>query len=164
MREIDAFMYRRAGVYVPPGIGRTALGSFSSGNDLVQLFLDDADNRKHPFYLNVLKEVYAFEAPQKDDWVKSALRWAQAGSSEDKVVQIYTQGAGKTYGDLLDGSLPAAPFVQVNDNGLRTVGVLPIPTWGAARKSLGVTRTGFDEVHQLISALMLTDALRRSKF
>jgi hypothetical protein len=65
---------------------------------------------------------------------------------------------------MLDGTLPKIPFVASNSSGLRTAGVLPVPTWDTARKPLGVNITGFDELHQLISALMLTDALRRSRF
>jgi len=161
LREIDAFMYRRKGIYTPPGIGRTGMAAFSSGNDFTNLFLDDRSNRQHPFYLNILKEFYAFDTPHIDKWLDSAMTWWTAGRWEDKVLQIYTRGVGTRYNELLWGKMPKAPFVQRNGNGLATVGVLPIASWAKARPGFN---TGWQEAHQTISSLMLTTALRNSKF
>ena len=161
LREIDAFMYRRKGIYNPPGIGRTGMAAFSSGNDFTNLFLDDRSNQQHPFYLEILKELYAFETPHINDWVDSAIKWWQAGRWEDKVLQLYTQGVGKRYNELLDGKMPKAPFVQQNINGLATIGVLPSTAWAAARPG---KNTDWQACHQLVSSTMFTTALRNSKF
>jgi len=158
LREIQAFMFRREGIYEPPELGRTALAAFSDGNPLVARFLGLLINQRHLFYQNILKEVYMFDAPRNSvlNWVAQAIRWARAGDGTDKMIRIYTRNNSPSHSTLLGQSTPAVPlFVASSSNGLRTAAVLPMAAWRS---------TDWQTVHQLISATMLTDAFRRSGF
>lgn len=169
LREIQAFMFRWAGVYVPPDLGRTALASFSSGNGLVTRFLAKPSNQSHRFYLETLRELYMFDAPgyMGPTWVDQSMRWASRGS--DKMVRAYTTYLVANYSKLLGQSTPASsPFVvsSTDPNQLRTAGVLPASAWNRAATAAGnanMART-WQDAHQLVSAMMLTDALNRSGF
>jgi hypothetical protein len=60
--EIQAAMFRRAGVASPPSaLGRTAAGAFSSGNNFLAAMLGSTKNRAHHFLTDVLQEVYCFD-------------------------------------------------------------------------------------------------------
>jgi hypothetical protein len=164
LREIDAFMYRRAGIYTSKGIGRTALAAFSSGNDSIRFFFKNTANHGKLFYTDILQEVYGFDPPHADDWVDAALKWA--GASSEKIIRIYSQGAHKTYAKLVPHHTLTAPSVQTSGNS-RSIALLPRKAWAAVRAPQGLTTLvddDNDDPHQLISAVMLTDAIRRSKF
>ncbi len=111
-----------------------------------------------------------FDAPGKlvPIWVSQALRWAGAGSSANKMIRAYTRGNHPIYKTLLGATPPASgPFVvDSSPGGLRTAAVLPDTAWRSATAAGGALRLvrGWQEAHQLISATMLTDALRSSGF
>ncbi len=172
LREIQAFMFRRKGVYTAPELGRTAMASFSAGNELITAFLGQPANQSHPFYLNTLQELYMFDVAQggADAWVAQASAWARRGDSASKMIRAYTQYVLQNAGQLLGATAPASvPFVTTSQDGLRSAAVLPSTVWNRAETAAGnanmATGQGsFQDTHQLISALMLTDALRRSGF
>jgi hypothetical protein len=168
LREIQAFMFRQSGVYVTPGLGRTALAAFSAGNGLVESFLARPDNRAHPFYLDTLQELYMFEGG--DSWLSQAITWAGVGTNATKMIRAYTQSALPSYANLLGTASPASsPFVATSADGLRTAAVLPSTAWNRAAAAAGNAAIAagaqtFQDTHQLISAMMLKDALSVSGF
>jgi hypothetical protein len=170
LREVQAFLFRRAGVYTPPGLGRVALASFSGGNELVTKFLSNLTNQAHPFYLDTLQEIYMFDIAQRSvtAWLTEVQAWAGRGTSTTKMIRAYTQFPVGAYASLLGGAPAAAPFVATSADGLRTAAVLPGLAWNRAAAAAGapIMAAGgaFHDTHQLISALMLTDALQRSGF
>jgi len=169
LQDVQAYMFRRAGAFLPPFLGRTALAGFSAGNLLVTQFLNDPSNRSHSFYLDTLQELYMFEAPNAVDWVNAAVAWQSAGNAGGKVIRGYQQGSIQALAQLVGGALPASPFVVDSANGTRTGAALPPSAWNRAATSAGnpamaASATAFQDSHQLISAMMLTDALRRSSF
>jgi hypothetical protein len=168
---VGSVKFRQAGVYVPPDLGRTALASFSSGNGLVTSFLAKAANQSHPFYLDTLRELYMFDAPgyMGPTWVEQAIRWADRGRNE-KMIRAYTSYPVANYSKLLGQSTPPNfPYVvsSSDPNQLRTAGTLPARSWNRAATAAGnanMAASNWQEVHQLVSATMLTDALMRSGF
>lgn len=170
LTEIQGFMFRLAGVPLAPPLGRTALAAFSSGNSLVAQFLGNPLNQRHALYLSTLRELYMFDAPASgvSSWVAQAIRWARAGSGADKMIRVFTRRNDASYRALLGAALPSGgPFVMDAPAGrLSTVAVLPDTAWrraSTARGAPGLVKS-WQEPHQLISATMLTDALRRSGF
>lgn len=171
LREIQAFMFRRAGIYTPPALGRTALASFSSGNNWVTAFLAKRQNQESAFYQQTLRELYMFDAPGYGSaaWVAQAIAWANRGDVA-KMIRAYTSHGVSSYAKLLGHTPPQkVPFVESSDDGNRTAAVLPIAAWRNAIIASGGLPTSFDtdqfgSTHQLVSAIMLTDALRRSGF
>jgi hypothetical protein len=174
LSEIVAYMFRRRGILRSPGVGRTALAAFSSGNNFVTSFL--AANRHTAFYTSTLKEVYMFDAPMgrgptrgqgMDRWVKQALKWLASGPSAEKKLRAYVQEATGNLRAIVTG-LKQAPTVGESSDAAITVSILPPPAWAQAIRANGGTPDlrdgGFGETHQMISAVMLTDALRRSGF
>ena len=169
LTEIQAFMFRQAGITPAPPIGRTALAAFSSGNTLLTQFLGNPLNQRHPFYLDTLRELYMLDAPAGvvPGWVSQAIRWARAGSRSDTMIRVFSRHNHGSYRALLGVAPPSGgPVVMDSAGGLRTVAVLPDTAWRRATTSRGAPRLvrSWQEAHQLISATMLTDALRRSGF
>jgi hypothetical protein len=165
--EIQSFMFRRKSIFALPGLGRTGLCAFSSGNPLVTSFL--ARNQTHPFCQGTLKEVYMFDSGEsdKDPWAAQVSAWLRTGDSASKMTRIYVQ----TTTARLSGMIGAAartrsPFVASSANGQRTIAVIPSSVWRAAILAAGGTpsKDDFQQAHQLISATLLMDALRRSGF
>ena len=83
LEELQAFMFLRAGVQVPPAkVGKTAIASFSSGNFILGRWLANPANRAGSFLSNIVTAVYFLDpvlAPGKIDvntFVASALTWA----------------------------------------------------------------------------------------
>jgi hypothetical protein len=174
LKEIDAMMYRRVGIYFPrPEIGRCALGSFSAGTGLIAQFLGDNKNRKTSFYKDFLQEVYYYDPPGyiTSMCVNQAVQWASAGSSSNKMVRLYTQTGAQELWSLLKVQLPPAPFILDTPNGRNTVALLGPGIWQRATSARGSSvanstnpQNNFQDTHQLLSAMLLTDALRRSGF
>ena len=166
LSEINAFMFRKVGIFTPPALGRTALGGFSSGVALQQQLMGSVLASKS---LRTLTEVYMFDrghgvsrTTHVNDAtvgaVDSAATWAR--NDPTRIVRFYSQmesGAVPNYRRLV-GSNPAAG-VTVTDVPGRTLAILPVSAW----TGFAAWRPG-DHLHQLISATMLTDALRRSGF
>jgi len=180
LREIQSYMFRRAGIYTTPGLGRVALAAFSAANLLTLKFLNDGQNQKHQFYQNTLQELYMFGSFKDNaghtpvDWINSALTWAQVGAG--KMVRAYLEHPVSNLSSLVAPLPSTIPFVATS--GLFTAAVLNIAAWHAAATSVtnpnptiaAPDPTGrdpdkaFQDTHQLISAMMLVDALSRSGF
>lgn len=164
--EIQALRFREAGMSAPPAtLGRTALAAFSSGNNFLTLLLGSAANRSHSFLTDVVKEMYFFEPPGyvAEGATRAALQWA--GSDPERRIAVYTQDDGPAH-DLLDSTHHAAPHVTLVSP-TRTSSVLPIGAWRAARDPLldkPDPTFGWQETHQIVSAMMLTHALATSGF
>ncbi len=165
LNEINAFMFRRANIFTPPALGRVALGGFSSGVALMSNLLSSVQSSRS---LKALSEVYMFDRGHGVGQtgrneatvaaVASAAAWA--GRDQAKIVRFYSQmdsSAVTNYSSLVGRTPPRG--VSVTDTGTRTVTVLPASAWASFR-----AWRGGDDLHQLISATMLTDALRRSRF
>ena len=175
LEELQAYVMRRAGLYQPPGIGHFAMASFSSGHFLLSCFLQNAANHTHPLYLQQLREIYLFDphADRADITLLPVIdmaRWAGQGASETKVARLYTQNNVTQLAPVFAqlgvpaGSVPfdaTSPF-----NPRHSVACLPLNAWNALATSVGSTFAYINTQasHQAISALMLTDALRRSDF
>ena len=168
--DVQAFMFRRAGNSNPPGIGRLAMASFSSGHATLSCFLTNPANQTDPFVTDTLQEVYLFD-PHADDATKFAgtvgaiARWLKTGPSSGKIARLYTQIAPDKLGPVLPQlrivAPPAGPFdvtSPVNANVSATC--LPLAMWTALSAKFRTT----GDVHQVAPAVMLTDALRRSRF
>lgn len=169
--EIQAFFFKRAGLFRPPvaSLGRAAMASFSSGNNEVTMFLASSRNASHRFYLNTLREVYSLDNPRDfaAGWAGAAQSWAARGKEPDqKIIRIYGTHAPAyvpIHQALLGVAAPAAPYVSSSPNGTRTVTVLPEASWQAALFKPQIdphALAGY--VHELCCATLLTDALRRS--
>jgi len=171
--DIQRFMFRRAvpGVYNTPGLGRTALAAFSSGVGMMTNFLSNRDNQAHPFYQYTLGELYMFDggnAARVAAWIGQAIKWANTDPS--KVIRAYSQvpEPGSMARLISPASVPGGtPWLVTT--GMRTAALLPATGWNSAATAAGgsnvATGTGaFDDTHQLIPAMMLTDALRSSSF
>ncbi len=166
LNEINAFMFRRARIFTPPPLGRIALAGFSSGVALQQELIGSVLSSRR---LGTLTEVYMFDRGHgvgrtsnvngaTMSAVDSAANWA--GSDPAKIVRFYSQmesSAVPNYRRLVRTN--PASGVSVTDVPGRTVAILPVSAW----TGFAAWRRG-DNLHQLISATMLTDALRRSGF
>ncbi|MEV5017691.1 hypothetical protein ACIGW1_31905 [Streptomyces sp. NPDC053780] len=174
LEEIQAFMFRRAGNFSFGPIGRLAMGSFSSGHALMSCFLSKAANQTHPLFQDVLQEVYVFD-PHADQAQVTAealahlAGWAVRGSASTKIARLYTQNDPAQLGPLLAQlglTAGTAPFHAETPDGRKSLTSLPPGAWQnlAQRLNGAVPYTNSGQVHQVIPALMVTDALRRSAF
>jgi hypothetical protein len=162
LEEVKGFMFRRSRIYTPPALGHVALGAFSSGGMLAEALLQSVVKSKS---LQALREVYFFDrgfgfTASTRSVVDTAIAWA--GKDADKIVRIYSQiesSGVPNYRTLVGSTPPPGPSLTLSADGKRSVAVLPLSAW----KKFGPWKDGQD-VHQLISAIMLTDALRRSAF
>ncbi|MHA7962280.1 hypothetical protein ACX9I7_31585 [Streptomyces sp. L500] len=173
--EIQAFMFRRKGNFQFGPIGRLGMASFSSGHAALTCFLGNATNQAHSLYLDTLQEVYLFD-PHADLVSETLLpltqvaAWAARGSSGTKVARLYTQNDPAQLAPLLRqlgvAAPGPAPFDAATPDDRNSLTSLPLAAWNSLALKLGSTvpyaNTG--QVHQVVSALMLTDALRRSQF
>jgi hypothetical protein len=169
--EVQAFFFKRAGLFQPPSaeVGRTAMASFSSGNNEVSIFLTRPGNLSHRFYLDTLRELYCLDVPRAfaPGWARAAETWAGRGKdSAEKVIRMYGTDP-PTYAPihqaLVGGPAPAAPYASSSGSGTRTVAVLPEASWRAALNLPNAdpqSLAGY--VHELCAATLLADALRRS--
>src|SRR6266511_1598147 len=144
-------MFRRKGVFAPPGLGRTALAAFSSGNPLVTSFL--ARNQSHPFCQGTLKEVYMFDSGEsdKDPWAAQVSAWLRTGDSSTKMTRIYVQTTtGRLSGLIGAAARTRSPFVASSADGQRTIAVIPRQVWRAAVLAAGGTPSNddFQQAHQ----------------
>lgn len=175
LQELQSYMFRRAGNYQSPGLGRLAMASFSSGHTLLSCFLNNAVNQNHTLYLNTLQEIYLFDPHA--DLVSVTLtptigmaQWVNRGATETKVARLYTQNNASLLSPVLAQlglSTAPAPFdLTAPTNPRISVSCLPLAAWNALARRLGGSQlyTNTGDVHQVISAVMLTDAMRRSNF
>jgi hypothetical protein len=172
LKDIVGFMFRRQSVYKPSELGRTGLASFSAGNTLVTQFLNNSQGSS--FAQNTLKEIYNFDLPLPPSgsdanmraWVNAVLAWTNTGDPTDKMVRVYTQSNFiAPYRRLLGRTPPAqTPYDESDASGNRTAVVVPGDAWARVSNQVPKPNGEFQIVHQLISDLLLTDALRRSRF
>ncbi|MEU9918262.1 hypothetical protein [Streptomyces sp. NPDC051001] len=174
LEEIQAFMFRRAGNFSFGPIGRLGMGSFSSGHALLSCFLTEPANQTHPLFLDTLQEVYLFD-PHGDqagvtaDALTHVTAWAARDSARTKIARLYTQHDLGQLGPLLAGlgvTAGAAPFHAETADGRKSLTSLPAAAWQSVAQRLhgSVPYVNSGQVHQVIPALMVTDALRRSGF
>ncbi|MEV7392560.1 MULTISPECIES: hypothetical protein [unclassified Streptomyces] len=173
--EIQALMFRRKGTFQFGPIGRLGMASFSSGHAALTCFLGNAANQAHSLYLDTLQEVYLFDPHA--DLVSETLppltqvaAWAGRGSSSTKVARLYTQNDPAQLAPLLAQlgvTAPgSAPFDAATSDDRNSLTCLPLAAWNtlATQQGGSVPYANTGQVHQVVSALMLTDALRRSQF
>src|SRR5262249_25124961 len=115
LEELQAFMFLRAGVQVPPAtVGKTAIASFSSGNFFLGRWLADPANPAGSFLSNVVTAVYFPDPmlnPGKTDvnpFIASALTWA---GTADKRIRLYMRYPSDAHKKLI-GKIPGAPSVE----------------------------------------------------
>jgi hypothetical protein len=168
LEELHAFVSVASGAhFLRPNLGRVGMGAFSQGCAQQSVFLQK--NEKHDFCVNILRELYVFDPTTGGNAENSghairARAWALTGPTSDKRVCFYTQEECSGHGLLLKGvgGSTGIPEPYVQTAGSHTAAVLSTKAWGRA---LGLSKPVDDqEAHQLIPALMLTDALRRSGF
>lgn len=172
--EIQALMCRRTGNFGFGPIDRLAMASFSSGHAALTCFLGNSTNQAHPLYLDTLQEVYLFD-PHADLVTETlgplvqVAAWAARGTSGSKVARLYTQNDPAQLAPLLARlgvTTPGpAPFDAATPDDRSSLTSLPLAAWNALATQLGsgVPYANTGQVHQVMSALMLTDALRRSR-
>ncbi|MFE3503658.1 hypothetical protein [Kitasatospora sp. NPDC059160] len=96
--------------------------------------------------------------------------WAARGSSGTKVARLYTQNDPAQLAPLLAQlgvTAPGpAPFDAATPDDRNSLISLPLTSWKdlATKQGGSVPYTVSEQAHHVISALMLTDALRRSQF
>lgn len=170
LNDLQATVFRRAGVYdPPPGLGRVGLGAFSGSNAFLTAFLNAPANRAHPFYLNNLREIFSFEVVDGDlaGFVSAVTSWRSTMAGDDVRAHLYRQGESSLLDSFVSpAERPAArPFITATGDG-RTLGLIPAATWRAAAAARGFPGFGFQftEIHHLFPSTLLTDALRRSAF
>jgi hypothetical protein len=175
LQELQSFMFRRDSNYQSSGLGRLAMASFSSGHSLLSCFLTNAANQMHPLFLDTLQEIYLFDphadlASETLQPTTSMALWASRGMAATKVARLYTQNDATTLSPVLAQlglSTAIAPFdLTAPLNPRKSVACLPLAAWNALAMSVGSTQpyNNTQAAHQVISALMLTDAMRRSDF
>jgi hypothetical protein len=174
LEEIQAFMFRRAGNFSFGPVGRVGMGSFSSGHALLSCFLTQPANQTHPLLLDTLQEVWLFD-PHADkaevtgEALAHVAAWAVRGSAATKIARLYTQNDPGHLAPLLAQlgvTAGAAPFHAETADGRKSLTSLPQAAWQSVAQQLQgtVPYTNSGQVHQVIPALMVTDALRRSGF
>ncbi|MFK4593722.1 hypothetical protein [Streptomyces pristinaespiralis] len=174
LEEIQAFMFRRAGNFSFGPVGRLGMGSFSSGHALLSCFLTQPANQTHPLLLDTLQEVWLFD-PHADkaevtgEALAHVAAWAVRSSAATKIARLYTQNDPGHLAPLLAQlgvTAGAAPFHAETADGRKSLTSLPQAAWQSVAQQLQgtVPYTNSGQVHQVIPALMVTDALRRSGF
>lgn len=169
LREVQAFMFWKAGVAVPPkSIGKTAIAAFSSGNFILNNWLKDPAKRKSNFFSKIVSAVYFLDPLRntKDGidvlgpFISSAIAWATDPQNQDKRVRVYMQWTWPALQKLIDKSLGAAPYFVDSSDGRRTVAVVTSGAWTKAFQAAG-RRPPIDwtVIHHAIAGTMLTHAL-----
>ena len=166
--ELQAFMFRRAGVTTSPAtLGKTAIASFSSGTHILARILASPDNRGETFLNDTVNAVYFLDAPKWSvgDCVTAALAWQ---GNRNKRVRFYTQDLWDPLTKVITTKLPKEPFVATSQDNRRTLGLVSRKTWTALVKNAIGAQLSTDEawqyVHHATAAMMLTHALSRGDF
>jgi hypothetical protein len=175
LKEIQGYMYRRIGVYEPPDLGRCAIAAYSAANTLVRSFLNSAENKEHPFYLENLQELYLLDPPVGKNpsapvaLAKAALEWQAAGNAANKMIRLYTQWTSNAFPLLINQGATKAPLFVATPDNRRSILWATIKNWTDAVIAHGGTKKFADTwdwapVHAHFAGMMITDALRRSGF
>jgi hypothetical protein len=164
LEEIQAFMFRRAGVStLPESIGHVALGAFSSGNLWLTQILATPANRASTFLQDHVTAVFFFDPPSDavDACVAAALSWS--GSNPTRHIRLYSAGLHPGHAKLLGATPPDGLFIAESVDGRNTAAVLSIDSWSRTFVAmLGRPLRHpvlWGDVHQLIPSTMLTHAM-----
>jgi hypothetical protein len=167
LEEIQAFMFRRAGVSkLPVSIGHVALAAFSSGNNYLGQILASPTNRVSTFLRDHVTEVFFFDPPinKVDSSVAAALTWA--GSNPDRHIRLYSQARHASHAKLLGGPAPNGLFITASAAGRHTAAVMGVESW--TRTLIAMLHRPlhhpvlWGDVHQLIPSTMLTHAMAQT--
>lgn len=162
LKELQAFMFWRAGVQKPPAtVGNTAIGAFSSGNLFLNKWLKDPANRSSDFLSTIVKAVYFLDPPTNmiNDCIASALAWAGA-PERDKRIRLYSRKATDAHKKLLGQAPPREPFVRTTADKRRTASAVDTGAWTKTANNAGFPHSvDWQEAHHTIAATMLTHAL-----
>jgi hypothetical protein len=175
LKEIQGYMYRRIGVYEPPDLGRCAIAGYSAANALIRSFLNSAENKEDPFYLENLQELYLLDPPVGKNpsapvaLAKAALEWQSAGNAANKMIRLYTQWPSNAFPLLINQGATKSPLFVATEDKRRSVLWATIKNWTDAVKAYGGTKKFADtwtwaQAHAHFAGMMITDALRRSGF
>jgi hypothetical protein len=164
LEEIQAFMFRRAGVStLPKSIGHVAIGAFSSGNLWLTQILATPANRASTFLKDHVTDVFFFDPPSDavDACVAAALSWA--GSNPSRHIRLYSGGLHPSHAKLLGATPPNGLFITESADGRNTAAVLSIDSWSRTFVAmLGRPLRHpvlWGDLHQLIPSTMLTHAM-----
>jgi hypothetical protein len=177
LSEVAGYFARRGNYYLPQFVGRVAACCFSSGDTFLSDFLEW--NRSTNLYQNLLRELWIFDAvdakdaegrPQAPRVMQQATIWQQQG--DDRLIRAYTQNKWIPEYQQLVGPPPTAPGSAESADLNIKVMRLDIGTWQRTTRTAGSQNElrfssffdWYDASHQLISATLLTDAARNSKF
>ena len=155
LSEIQAALLRSRGIYRPAHRpGRTALSGFSAGcNAIADVVSALGDG--HP-----VREVYLHDPPEvtADEILRSVVGWADriGGDACVRSYGRFSEAAHAQHG-LVDVSKRPA-----SSSPLRTYSNLGPARWAAAARRLGNPTLVAANLHTLVAATTLTDALRRS--
>lgn len=163
--EIQAFMFRRERNYGWPGaLRRAALAGFSASNFLIDSFLGRSSHQRpqSEFYRSTLKEIYSFDCPDggKAGLAGSLRRWLSTGD-DDKMVRLYAQSDHPSFHDLVAPHGHRSGCLLQSPDGRRSYMVAGTGQWPDAHAYRHWRGDPWGSVHQLTSATLLVDALRR---
>jgi hypothetical protein len=168
LEELQAFMFWRAGVQVPPkSVGKTAIAAFSSGNDYLKKWLSSPANRQGNFLSNTVSAVY-FLDPRPDvidPCIAAALLWA-GGADRDKRIRLYTRKPSPSHAKLLGSAPPTEPYVRNSPDDRRSASEVSLASWTRTLANIfgGSPSLDWQYVHHTIAATMLTHALAQGDF
>jgi hypothetical protein len=163
--ELQAFMFWKAGIAVPPkSVGNTAIATYSSANYVIADWLNAPRNLKSTFLNNTVRAIYFLDPPDVVGSVKAGRAWASRPGS-DKRVRLYSRnndtGAFRTLLGLAakDPALPPQPYVVTSADKKRTVASLPTGSWVKWVKTPPGKTLAWWDTHHFIPATVLTHAL-----
>lgn len=172
--ELQAFMFTEAGIQVPPkSVGKTAIAAFSSGNDVLLMWLKDPANATEDFLSNTVRALYFLDP--RSDIIDQCITWAQAWAGDadrDKRIRLYNRLRWPSHKKLLGFTPPPEPFIRNSTDNKRTLSVVTGDSWKRIVAKAGIATTpslipydwSFNEPHHLIAATMLTHALAQGDF
>lgn len=168
LEELQAFMFWRAGVQVPPlSIGKTAIAAFSSGNRYLNKWLKDGTNRAGTFLSNTVSAVYFIDPPTSkiNGFITTALTWA-GGADRDKRIRLYSRVLTESHQKLLGKKPPAEPYALNSADNRRSASVVSLSSWEKAFKAAfgGNPSFNWQHAHHTVCATMLTHALAQGDF
>ena len=162
LEELQAFMFWRAGVSLPPtSLGHTAIAAYSSANYVLTDWLKREGNRSSSFLQNTVRALYYLDPPDINDSIKWALTWA--GANGDKRIRLYTRDSSPSHAKLLGSKPPNAPYVKNSPDGMRTAAALPTSAWIRTFKDVLGSKVDLAwwDAHHFIPATVLTHAVQQ---
>jgi hypothetical protein len=168
LQELQAFMFWRAAVAVPPkSVGKTAIAAFSSGNYYLKNWLSSPANRQGSFLSNTVSAVYFLDPPSDvvDPCIAAALLWA-GSADRDKRIRLYTRLPQSSHAKLLGSTPPAEPYALNSADNRRSASVVTVSSWTRTFAKVFATTPSLDwqYAHHVIAATMLTHALAQGDF